>query len=62
MMLCKKCVRNPDHIFVDRIDIQLEVTPVPVKELNRAPEGESSAAIRERVVKARGENSRISLP
>lgn len=39
--------------LMDRIDIQLEVTPVPVKELNRAPEGESSAAIRERVVKAR---------
>lgn len=39
--------------LMDRIDIQLEVTPVPVKELNRAPEGESSAAIRERVVRAR---------
>lgn len=39
--------------LMDRIDIQLEVTPVPVKELNSAPEGESSASIRERVVKAR---------
>lgn len=39
--------------LMDRIDIQLEVVPVPVKELNRAPEGESSAAIRERVVRAR---------
>lgn len=39
--------------LMDRIDIQLEVTPVPVKELNSAPEGESSAAIRERVVRAR---------
>lgn len=39
--------------LMDRIDIQLEVQPVPVKELNRAPEGESSAAIRERVVRAR---------
>lgn len=40
--------------LMDRIDIQLEVTPVPVKELNSAPEGESSAAIRERVIRARG--------
>lgn len=39
--------------LMDRIDIQLEVTPVPVKELNAAPQGESSAAIRERVVRAR---------
>ena len=39
--------------LMDRIDIQLEVTPVPVKELNSAPAGESSAAIRERVVRAR---------
>lgn len=39
--------------LIDRIDIQLEVTPVPVKELNAAPQGETSAAIRERVVKAR---------
>lgn len=39
--------------LMDRIDIQLEVQPVPVKELNRAPEGECSAAIRERVVRAR---------
>lgn len=38
---------------MDRIDLQIELTPVPVKELNSAPEGESSAAIRERVVKAR---------
>lgn len=39
--------------LMDRIDIQLEVVPVPVKELNNAPEGEPSAAIRERVIRAR---------
>lgn len=39
--------------LMDRIDIQLEVTPVPVKELNSAPAGEPSAVIRERVVRAR---------
>lgn len=39
--------------LLDRIDIQIEVTPVPVDELASAPTGEHSAAIRERVVKAR---------
>ncbi len=39
--------------LLDRIDIQIEVTPVPVEELSHAPAGESSASIRERVVKAR---------
>lgn len=39
--------------LLDRIDIQIEVTPVPVEELASAPTGEHSAAIRERVVKAR---------
>lgn len=39
--------------LLDRIDIQVEVTPVPVEELSCAPAGESSAAIRERVVRAR---------
>lgn len=58
-----ECTCNPGQIqrymskisgpLMDRIDIQLEVTPVPVKELNRASEGESSAAIRERVMRAR---------
>lgn len=39
--------------LLDRIDIQVEVTPVPFEDLNKAPAGESSAAIRERVIKAR---------
>ena len=57
------CVCNPGQIqkylgrisgpLLDRIDIQVEVTPVPFEDLNKAPAGESSAAIRERVVKAR---------
>ena len=38
---------------VDSIDIQVEVTPVPVAELAHAPAGEPSAVIRERVVAAR---------
>ncbi|MCH5179417.1 MAG: YifB family Mg chelatase-like AAA ATPase [Prevotellaceae bacterium] len=39
--------------LLDRIDIQVEVTPVPFEALNDAPAGESSAAIRERVIRAR---------
>lgn len=39
--------------LLDRIDIQVEVTPVGVDEISKAPEGESSSQIRERVIKAR---------
>ena len=39
--------------LMDRIDIQVEITPVPFKDISTATPGESSAAIRERVVRAR---------
>lgn len=39
--------------LLDRFDLQVEVTPVPLEQLAAAPAGESSAAIRERVVRAR---------
>lgn len=39
--------------LLDRIDLQIEVTPVPLEDLANAPKGESSAQIRERVVAAR---------
>jgi magnesium chelatase family protein len=39
--------------LLDRIDIHVEVTPVPFKELSSAKSGEKSADIRERVVVAR---------
>lgn len=39
--------------LLDRIDIQVEVTPVPLDELTTAPKGESSRSIRERVEAAR---------
>ena len=39
--------------LLDRIDLQVEVVPVSVRELATAPAGESSAAIRARVVAAR---------
>ena len=39
--------------LMDRIDIQIEITPVPFKEISKAAPGEPSAAIRERVIRAR---------
>jgi magnesium chelatase family protein len=39
--------------LLDRIDIHVEVVPVPFKELSEARNGEKSSAVRERVVKAR---------
>jgi magnesium chelatase family protein len=39
--------------LLDRIDIHVEVVPVPFKELSEARNGEKSAIVRERVVKAR---------
>ena len=39
--------------LLDRIDIQIEVPAVPYKELRAGEEAESSAAMRERVVRAR---------
>ena len=39
--------------LLDRIDIQVEVESVPFEDMSRAPKGEPSAAIRERVIKAR---------
>lgn len=57
------CVCTPGQIqkymnkisgpLLDRIDIQCEITPVPFKDISRASQGEPSAAIRERVIKAR---------
>ena len=58
-----KCVCTPGQIqrylnkisgpLLDRIDIQIEITPVPFKDISRATQGESSSSIRERVIKAR---------
>ncbi len=39
--------------MLDRIDIQVEILPVPFEEISSAQPGESSAAIRERVIAAR---------
>ena len=39
--------------LLDRIDLHVECVSVPIEELSSAPKGESSATIRERVIKAR---------
>lgn len=59
----KPCVCNPGQIqrymnkisgpLMDRIDIQIEITPVPFEDLAKAQPGETSEAIRERVIRAR---------
>jgi len=57
------CVCSPGQVqrymskisgpLMDRIDLQIEVQAMPFSELSKAAPGESSATIRERVVKAR---------
>jgi magnesium chelatase family protein len=39
--------------LMDRFDMQVEVQSVPFEDMAKAPKGEPSAAIRERVVRAR---------
>ncbi len=58
-----QCVCTPGQIqrylnkisgpLLDRIDIQVEITPVPFKDISKAAQGEPSANIRERVIRAR---------
>ena len=40
-------------LFLDRIDLQIDVVPVSIKDLSDAPAGESSEEIRKRVIAAR---------
>ncbi len=49
----KRYLNKVSGPLMDRIDLHIEVTPVPVNQLNREGKAESSAAIRERVVAAR---------
>ena len=49
----KRYLNKVSGPLMDRIDIHIEVTPVPVSQLNKEGKAESSAAIRERVVAAR---------
>ena len=45
-------------LFLDRIDIQCEISAIPFKELSKAQPGEPSANIRERVIAARAIQTR----
>jgi magnesium chelatase family protein len=59
----KECVCHPGAVkrylnkisgpLLDRIDIHMEIVPVPFDDLSNKPIGESSSTIRERVIKAR---------
>lgn len=49
----KRYLNKVSGPLMDRIDIHIEVTPVPVSVLNKEGRAESSAAIRERVIAAR---------
>lgn len=59
----KPCVCTPSQVqkylnkisgpLLDRIDIQVEIVPVPFDELTKSTPAESSATIRERVIRAR---------
>ncbi len=59
----KACVCNPGQVhrylnrisgpLLDRIDIQIEIVPVPFEKMSEQGPVESSATIRERVIKAR---------
>ena len=59
----QECVCGPVHVqkylnkisgpLLDRIDIHVEVVPVPIRELSKRSESEKSNLIRERVIKAR---------
>ncbi|MCZ2357260.1 MAG: YifB family Mg chelatase-like AAA ATPase [Bacteroidia bacterium] len=63
----KECVCGPAVIqrymgkisgpLLDRIDIHIEVTPVPFEDLTTASSGEGSATIRERVIHARNQQT-----
>lgn len=59
----RDCVCSPGQVqrylnkvsgpLMDRIDIQIEIVPVPFEKISEQSKGESSATIRERVIKAR---------
>ena len=49
----KRYLNKVSGPLMDRIDLHIEVTPVPVSQLNKSGLAESSATIRERVIAAR---------
>ena len=49
----QKCAEFADPQTLERIDLQIEITPLSFNEMSQKERGESSAVIRERVIKAR---------
>ena len=49
----QKVGQSAAPLFLDRIDIQIEVVPVPFEKISERSPAESSASIRERVIRAR---------
>lgn len=49
----QKWVKYADHIFLDRIDIQIEIVPVSFEKISERADAEPSSKIRERVMAAR---------
>lgn len=49
----KNWVSNPDPLFLDRIDLQIDIVPLNFEEVSKTTVAESSDIIRERVVRAR---------
>ena len=49
----QKVGQSAAPLFLDRIDIQCKITPVPFKDFSKAAQGEPSAEIRKRVIRAR---------
>ena len=50
---CAKWTQSVDPLFLERIDLQIELQALGIDDLINAPKGEPSAMIRERVVRAR---------
>jgi magnesium chelatase family protein len=63
-----RCTCDPNHVqryrgrvsgpLLDRIDLRVELGPVPLSELSGAPDGPDSRAVHERVVRARARQGR----
>ena len=54
----QKVRQSAAPLFLDRIDIQCPITPVPFKDISQAAQGEPSERIRQRVIAAREIQSR----
>ena len=61
MVANSTCIKTSAYKSAARIDIQIEITPVPFKEISKAAPGEPSAAIRERLIHQYAEPDEASI-